>query len=129
MTLSVFVCVPNYVKLLLFADDTTVSYSSSDINLLVDTVNKELVLLQNWFNLSKLSVNPSKSSYMIFSSQKQDLAHREILIGSQSIAKLQNCKFLGVEIDSALKWKNDIRQVEIKLSSAIYVIRIRYKIN
>ena len=44
--------------------------------------------------------------------------------------KLKNCKFLGVEIDSALKWKNHISQVEIKLSSAIYVIRnIRYKIN
>ena len=45
-------------------------------------------------------------------------------------AKVQNCKFLRVEIDSALKWKNHIRQVEFKLSSAIFVIRnIRYKIN
>src|SRR6266516_301111 len=118
------------LKLLLFADDTTVSYSSSDINLLVDTVNKELELLQNWFNLNKLSLNPLKSSYMIFSNQKQDPVHQEIFIGNQSIIKLKNCKFLGVEIDSALKWKNHIRQVEIKLSSAIYIIRnIRYKIN
>src|SRR3989442_5548782 len=116
---------------LLFADDTTIVYSSDDIDDLILTVNTELSLLLNWFNLNKLSLNPLKSSYMIFANSKnRTLAHSDIIIGNHKINKSYSCKFLRVEIDSSLKWLNHIRQTENKISSAIYIIRnIRHKIN
>ena len=43
------------LKLLLFADDTTIIFSSNDINTLIATVNSELSHMLNWFNLNKLS--------------------------------------------------------------------------
>ena len=53
-----------------FADDTTVFASDSDINNVHATVNIELVGVDNWFKTNKLSLNVSKTSYMIISYPK-----------------------------------------------------------
>jgi len=126
---DLFMC-SKILKLLLFADDTTIILTSNDINTLISTVNTELAHLLHWFNRNKLSLNPDKSNYMIFNGHKKLPRHGEIIIGNQIIRQVNTCKFLGVEIDCALKWLNHIRQIESRISSAIFVIRnIRYKIN
>ena len=56
-----------------FADDTTVFASDSDINGVHATVNRELVGVDNWLNTNRLSLNVSKTSYMIISNQKNAL--------------------------------------------------------
>ena len=43
-----------------FADDTTVFASDSDINNLHATVKKELVGVDNWLNINRLSLIVSK---------------------------------------------------------------------
>ena len=118
------------LKILLFADDTTIIYSSNDIDELIATTNSELSKLINWFNINKLYLNASKSGYMIFNNQKKPLIHDDVVVGKQTIAKLNTAKFLGVEIDASLKWINHIILLENKLASSIYTIRnIRFKIN
>ena len=49
-----------------FAEDTTVFASDSDINNVHASVNRELVGVENWLKTSRLSLNVSKTSYMIF---------------------------------------------------------------
>ena len=44
-----------------FADDTTVFPSDSDINKVHGTVNRELVAVDNWLKVNRLSLNVSKS--------------------------------------------------------------------
>ena len=48
-----------------FTDDTTVFASDSDINNVHASVNRELVGVENWLKTSRLSLNVSKTSYMI----------------------------------------------------------------
>ena len=50
-----------------FANDTTVFASSSDIINVHATVNRELVGVDNWLKANRLSLNISKTSYMIIS--------------------------------------------------------------
>ena len=50
---------------LCFADDTTVFYSSADITDLYQAINTELHSLNQWFRANRLSLNASKSRYMI----------------------------------------------------------------
>ena len=57
----------NQVRLVHFADDTTVFASYSDINNVQATVNRELVGVDNWLKANRLSLNISKTSYMIIS--------------------------------------------------------------
>ena len=56
-----------------FADDTTVFASHSDINNVHANVNRELVDVDNWRKVNRLSLNVSKTSYMIISNQKNGI--------------------------------------------------------
>ena len=49
-----------------FADDTTVLIEGTNINTMITTLNCELTKLTEWLNANNLSINVSKSHYMVF---------------------------------------------------------------
>ena len=51
---------------ILYADDSTVLIEGSNINTMIATLNCELAKLTDWLNANKLSINVSKSHYMVF---------------------------------------------------------------
>ena len=55
-------------NLLSFADDTTLYQSSNNLVSLYFHINNELKNVSNWLSANKLSLNISKTKYMIFSS-------------------------------------------------------------
>ena len=60
---------PNASKLfftLLYADDTTLKISSSDLQFLYKTANSELEKLTDWFRANQLTLNTSKTKYIPF---------------------------------------------------------------
>jgi hypothetical protein len=59
---------PNCSELiaLLFADDTTLLYSHSDINVLQFIVNQEFHKICTFFREHKLSLHPDKTKYYAF---------------------------------------------------------------
>ncbi len=50
---------------ILFADDTTILDSHENIESQISIVNAELKEVSNWFKANKLSVNASKTNYMM----------------------------------------------------------------
>ena len=58
--------VSNIFKFIIFADDTNLFCTSKDIVSLSVTICNELMKLEKWFALNKLSLNISKTNYMIF---------------------------------------------------------------
>ena len=50
----------------LFADDTNLLYAEKDLCKLEVVVNEELLKLCEWLNSNKLSLNVSKSNFVIF---------------------------------------------------------------
>ena len=44
-------------------------YSHPDISSKMDCINKELLEISNWFKANKLSVNASKTNYMVMGTQ------------------------------------------------------------
>ena len=55
------------LKFILFADDTTIFWSGSDLNELSRHMSNELVKLSIWFAINKLSLNVAKTNFMVFS--------------------------------------------------------------
>ena len=49
----------------MYADDTALYAMSSDIDELVDIMNKELVNVRDWLVRNKLSLNVSKTEFML----------------------------------------------------------------
>ena len=55
---------------ILFADDTTIPYSHKDLSSKINVVNEALEEVSNWFKANKLSVNASKTNFMILGTPK-----------------------------------------------------------
>ena len=103
--------VSNILKFILFADDTNMLYSNSDIGVLVQLTNIEL----EKFAVNKLSLNISKTNYMFFGNRILKM-HLSVHIGKEEISKIELKFFLGVLIDSKLMWKKHISMITSKLS-------------
>ena len=58
--------VSNVLKLVLFADDTNIFFSGDDLYQLVEAINFEISKLKLWFDNNKLSLNLSKTKFMLF---------------------------------------------------------------
>ena len=58
--------ISNLLRFHLFADDTSIFYSDKDVNQIERVVNKELCLVAQWLSANKLSLNVTKSSFIIF---------------------------------------------------------------
>ena len=65
----------NQMRFVHFADYTIVLASDSYIKNVHATVNRELVRVDNWLKTNRLSLNVSKTSYMIISNLKNRLRH------------------------------------------------------
>ena len=61
---------------IMFADDTKLFFSHSDINVLFGKMNKELTNVTDWFNANKLSLNVKKTKYF-FSANHQKKKKKE----------------------------------------------------
>ena len=83
----------NQMRFVHFADNTTVFASDSDINNVHAIVNMELVGVDNWLNANRLSLNVSKTSYMIIFNQQNAI---DIRIRDSILTKVSTVKFLGV---------------------------------
>ena len=63
----------------LFADDTTLFYSSKNLQELSDVVNNELSQMIEWLNANRLSLNINKTHFMIFRPSKMDPVSKKLM--------------------------------------------------
>ena len=114
------------LEFVLFADDTTISYSHNDIASKFDLINKELQEVNNWFKANKLSVNASKSNYMVLGTNhktsNKSLRDTGIILDNQLLKRINKTKFLGVTIDQNLTWKTPIDNVSKNISKGIGIL-------
>lgn len=109
------------LKLILFADDTNIFYSSNDYHELECTMNRELNEIKRWMDINKLSLNINKTKAMTFGNFPEN-AHPQIRINGIQIENVCETKFLGVIIDNKLSWKSHIRHIKTKVSKSLYII-------
>ena len=112
------------MKFSLFADDTVVLYSHKNISVLLDTVNKELQMLNEWFKCNKLFLNFKKTKYILFHSKRKHVTSNviPIRIDNTVIERIESIKFLGIHIHESLDWKYHVANISSKISKGIGVL-------
>ena len=116
-------------KVILFADDTILYASSDNIVNQYDLINHDLDNLTDWFRANKLSLNTSKTHYMLICPNREinELNQNTMKIASDDIERKDCCKCLGIMIDDNLTWSKHIDYIHSKLSRSLYAInRSRY---
>ena len=84
-------------------------------------MNPELQKVSAWLLANKLSLNISKSNFLLISSRKTDKSIK-LKINSKDLKQENYTKYLGVIIDNNLNWKLHIKQINLKLSKGIGVL-------
>ena len=118
----------------LFADDTNLLYSNKDLKDLETVVNDELIKVGDWLDANKLSLNTSKSNFVIFHpyQHKPDCTiqleiYNNDLKESVPLEQKTFVKYLGILIDNNLSWKYHIDYISSKVSKGIGMIaRLRH---
>jgi len=110
-------------RAIIFADDTTIYGHNHDIMTLYNTMILDLNYISDWFQANKLSLNTSKTHYMLFSNSKINIQNRpQIKIGNELVTYTSSVKFLGFTIDDKLKWDKHIETISKKISKSFYAI-------
>lgn len=110
-------------KIVLFADDTASTYigkNSTDLNKMMQ---EDLHTLDQWFACNKLTMNISKTKAMIVKSPATYSGQFNLQIGTQAIELVHNFIYLGINIQSNLKWDIHINSLARKIYSVAGVIK------
>jgi len=93
--------------MILFADDTNLLFELEDQN--THVIQNELINIAEWFSINKLSLNISKTKYMLFGKNKSLRKDPICLkINDINISQVNSISFLGVMIQDNLKWNENI---------------------
>jgi hypothetical protein len=111
-------------KIKLFADDTNIFIFSDNIEMLNQKAQNCIVQLHQWFTVNKLTLNLSKTCFMVFPKvTNQD--EFEIIVNNVKLENVNSCKYLGITLDNELKWSAHIETVYKKIMKFIGIF---YKI-
>ena len=103
-----------------FADDTNLVYHHKNPKLLRKHMNDDLHSLFNWLCANRLSLNVSKTEFIIFRPPKGKLLNRVTLsLNGTKIFESTKIKYLGVILDNKLTWEHHIFELRKKLNRAI----------
>ena len=121
------------VKVNVYADDTSLIYSDVKLNNLTQVISTELEKIKDWLQGNKLSLNIDKGTSMIIGTKRKltDENGENLLpnftLDGEPIQHKNATKYLGVQIDNQLKWKDHIFQVSSKVVRAIGYIKYARK--
>ena len=117
-------CVSDLLFPMLFADDTNVFLNGRDVNKLVTIMNGELLKIVDWLDCNRLSLNVSKTHFILFRSQGicKPALSEPLIIKNESIKQEYKIKFLGVIMDEKLSWCDHIQYIKNKIAKGIGII-------
>ena len=114
------------LKFIQFADDTTILLTHPDILELNRLLEIEATKVIKWLSANKLIINLTKTHSMLFTNKRGNLT-LSMSINGIIVEEKSTTKFLGVEIDNKLTWKDHIQFIASKVSKTISLLRrLRY---
>jgi len=105
-----------------YADDTTVYHSGVDVHSIVQYINREMLNVDKWLCVNKLSLNALKSKVMLFSTRHIG-ALPPVKCRDTSLDFVDSFKFLGVTMDADLSFRSHCSSVISKLSRSLGIMR------
>ena len=102
-------------RVILFADDTTLSIEYEYIAKLKNIVDIDLVYISEWYMVNWLILNTSKTNAMILASSINKVLP-EISIGDSKFVLLESVKLIGVFIDCRLNFSIHISELCEKIN-------------
>jgi hypothetical protein len=102
---------------------------NQDMKELQNTTSNNTGVVEQYFEINNLSINPSKTQYIIFQTrQYRQESNLKILVNNREISNVKSTDFLGVVIDSNLSWEIHIERTCSRISHNLFIINRLSKI-
>ncbi len=111
----------------MFADDTQIEMAGyADINRIAEELNRDLENVSIWLSANKLTLNKTKTEYMIIGSNRR--VNRinitpNIFIKDREINRVKTTKSLSIMIDESLSWNAQVDQITKKVNSGLSILK------
>ena len=113
-------------KSIVYADDTTIIISGRNIYEASQKCNSVLHRFVEYFQINKLSINPDKTKYMVYSPKTKHKRNNTMIIditmNGKAIEQVNSIKFLGVIINKSLSWEEHKQYTQRKIAKSIGII-------
>jgi hypothetical protein len=115
----------------MFADDSSITYSSGSISDVTNALNEDLSQIEQWCSQNSMKINTTKTKAMFITSHAKNKAvlnsDNQIQLANENIEISNSEKLLGVHIDSKLTWHIHVENTLKKCNSLLYLLgRIKY---
>ena len=112
----------------LFADDANLFSRHKNINTIESCINGELVKVNTWLCVNKLSLNVEKSNFVLFHPiQRKISSNFTLTINNDNVPRCMFVKYLEILIDCNLGWKFHIDSICKKIKKSIGMLsKLRY---
>ena len=115
----------------MYADDTSIFFSSRSVTDLTNAINSDLKDLSLWLQGNKLTFNVVKTQSIIFGTEpnlrrifrRTSTSFPPFQINDDKIESTDNIKNLGLKTDSSLNWKEQITTISNKISRGIGMLK------
>ena len=110
-------------NLILYADETTLNSTLESFGRTTDEIQSsiisELQKICTWLNLNKLSLNVTKSKFMLFHMSQRVAPLLHFDLNESPIEYIHEFNFLGLTLDSSLSFKFHLIKIGNKISRVI----------
>ena len=118
---------PNVIKhckIILYADDT-LYYSSTSANDINKYVNEDLNLISQWLADNLLTLNCTKSKFLLFgsSSRLKSFTNISIFVNDHQLTRERTIKYLGITFSENLTWSDHLNKISTKINQRIGLLR------
>ena len=104
----------------MFADDTNLFFSETCYNQLFLVANEELTDVDHWLTANKLSLNISKTNYIVFRTRNSKLPSNlpSLKLRNNILKRVSDVRFMGIVVYEYLSWKPKIgHQMKLKIKN------------
>jgi hypothetical protein len=113
----------NGTKIFLYTNDTSIIVTNSKYNDYKSAMNKLFYEVNTWFRTKLLKLNVNKTCILQFMTLYHDDHGMYNNISYKLPANSECIRFLGLNIDNKLSWKNHTNHLVTKLSSSCFIMR------
>ena len=101
----------------MYADDTHLTFAGNNVDIIEQKLNQDLIGVSNWLVANKLTLNKSKTEFMVIGSRlRLGTFDRSpaLKIDNVLIKQVGSTKSLGVHVDEHLTWNTHISHISKK---------------
>ena len=102
-----------------YADDTTLYVGDKNLRTVLSKLEKDTLLLSDWFSDNFMKLNEDKSHLLIFGTKSDGMT---LSIAASQISESESEKLLGVTIDSKLNFNLHFTQLCVKASQKLHAL-------